>query len=143
VGATRVRSNVAADLRLLGGTGIGREQDPAFANDSPELRRAQAGLDLDAPEERLERAHLNKALEREHDSSVDRHGTAREARPASARHNRDVVVVAPCDGSRDLGGRSRQRDCVGSTLHSATFGCVRQVLGGGLGEHGAGAENGS
>ena len=109
---------------------------------SPELRRAQAGLDLDAPEERLERAHVNKALEREHDSSVDRHGAAREARPASARHNRDVVVVAPCDGSGDLGGRSRQCDCVGAAGQPAAFGLQSaKYAAGGSAKHCARAEN--
>jgi hypothetical protein len=56
VRAAGVRRDVAADLRLLGGAGIGREQQAALARDAPQRPRGDPGLDLDPPELRLERA---------------------------------------------------------------------------------------
>jgi len=50
-----VRRDVAADLRLLGRTGVGWVVQPAFARELRHLGGGAAGLDFHPPEQRVER----------------------------------------------------------------------------------------
>ncbi|OLE01505.1 MAG: hypothetical protein AUG91_01160 [Actinobacteria bacterium 13_1_20CM_4_69_9] len=126
----RVRRDVAADLGLLGRAGIWCEEEPALARHAPHLGRPEAGLDLDAPEERIEGAHAVEPLERQHDSAVERDGTTRIARTAAARNDRHSALVAPGDDLGDFLCRPRQRNRVGATVEPTRLGHVRQVCGG-------------
>src|SRR6185312_8281039 len=128
--AAGVRGDVAADLRLLGGAWIGSEQQTALACDPSQLSGAKSRLDLDAPEERIERADAVETFEREDDSAVERDGAAGITGPAAARHDCDAVRVTPRD---DLGyflccPRERHRICVAD--QAARLGHVDEVGGG-------------
>src|SRR5207237_486040 len=79
---------------LLAGARVRREDESVLAREPAQLPRRDAALDRDTPEERVERAHPAHPLEREH-HTAEGHGAAGEAGPASARDDRDVVLVAP------------------------------------------------
>ena len=139
VRAARVRRDVAADLRLLGGAGVGREEQPALPGETAHARRRHAGVDVGAPEERLEGADAVQPFQREHDAA-QRHGAAGVARPASPRHDRDVALVAPRDDLGDLLGRARERDGVGMPAEAAALGLVDEIAGRDALRHRVGAE---
>ena len=91
--------------------------------------RAQPGLDLDAPEQRIERAHaVSRSSER---TTPPSSGTApRRTRPAAARHDRDPVRVAPGDHLGDLryaAARQHPRDRSGPAPRSCPSGRRRSV----------------
>jgi hypothetical protein len=100
----RVGRDVAADLRLLTGARVGREQQAVLAREPPHVRGAQARLDAHPPAQRLERAHARHPLEAEHHAAVERHRSAGEAGAAPARGDRDIALVAPGEQARDLLG---------------------------------------
>ena len=101
--AARVGGDVAADLRLLGRTGVGREEQAVLAREPAHVGGRHPGLDLHPPEQRVDRADPAQPLERE-DDPAERDRAAREAGAAAARRDRDVVLVAPGDDLRDLLG---------------------------------------
>ena len=119
-----VRRDVAADLRLLSGARVGGEHQPAVARERVHGRRLHARLDMHPPEQRVELPHPVEPVEREHDPAVERHRARRNTRPAAARRDRHVVLVAPCDDGRDLVRARREHDGVGLALHA---GDVRRV----------------
>ncbi len=122
-----VRGDVSADLRLLGGAGIGRKEEAVLARQPADLGRAQPRLDADPPQQWLEVADPRHPLEAQDDAPVQGHGAGRETRAAPARHDRHLVLVAPGHDAGDLRGRRRQRDRVGAALDAAVLGRVRQV----------------
>ena len=97
-----VGGDVAADLRLLGGAGIGRKQQPVLARAAPQVSGDHARLDRAAPQPGIEMSDFFQALEAQDDAAIERDGAAGEAGAAAAGDDRDVVVVAPGDGPRDL-----------------------------------------
>ena len=112
VRAAGVAGDVAADLRDLGGAGVGREAQAALARQPLHVAGRDARLDVHAPEQRVERAHLVQALEADHDAALDRDRAAGEPGAAAARGQRHVVLVAPAHDRGDLvdarqGGRPR------------------------------------
>ena len=123
-----VRGDVAADLRLLGGTGIRRKEQAALSCDATHVRGRDAGLDLHAPDQRIERAHTRKPLEGDDDAAVERNSAARITRTAAARDDGHAVGVAPGD---HLGGflrGLRPGDRVCPSPQAARLGLVREVL---------------
>src|SRR6266550_2541662 len=91
---TSVRGDVAADLRLLGGARIWSKQQAALACDPPQFGSAKPRLDLDAPQERVERTHAVETFEGEDDTAVERHSTGGITRATAARDDCDAVRVA-------------------------------------------------
>ena len=122
-----IRGDVASDLGLLAGTGVGREQEAVLAGEPTDVCGRHPRLDPHPPQQRLDRPHAGETLEPEHDSPVERDGAAREARPAAARDQRDIVLVAPRQCPRDLVGRRRQDDRVRATPDSAALGLVAEI----------------
>ena len=125
--AARVRGDVAADLRLLGGAGIGREEEPVLAGEAAHVRRRDAGFDFHPPEQRIDRADAAQPLEPE-DDAAERHRAAREAGAAATGRDRGVVLVAPGDHLRDLGRGAGEHDGVGAAAEPAGLGRILEVL---------------
>lgn len=107
-----VRGDVAADLRLLACTGIGREEEPGLPDDAPQLRSADPCVDLDAPLERIERTYSSEVLETEHDAAAEPNAASGITRSAAAWHDRNVVAVTPRHYLGDILGRPRERNRV-------------------------------
>jgi hypothetical protein len=126
VRAAGVRRHVAADLRLLGRTGVGREPEAAPARDPAQLGGRHARLGLDPPEQRVEAPHPRHPLGAEDDAAL-RNGPAREAGAAPAGRDRDAARIAVGDDGGDLGGRAGQRDEVGPPLQAAPGRAVAEV----------------
>ena len=122
----RVGGDVAADLRLLGGTGVGREEEAVLAREPAHVRGRDARLGLHPPDERVERADPPHALEAE-DDAAERDRAAREAGAAAAGRDRDALLVAPGDHLRDLLGVPREHDRVGVPAEAARLGRVGEV----------------
>ena len=126
VRAARVGGDVAADLRLLGGTGVGREEEAVLAREPAHVGGRDARLGLHPPDERVERADPPHALEAE-DDAAERDRAAREAGAAAAGRDRDALLVAPGDHLRDLLGVPREHDRVGVPAEAARLGRVGEV----------------
>ena len=127
MGAACVGRNVPADLGLLGGSGIGREEEAVLAGEPSHGGRPHPGLDAHAPEKRLEGSDPVEAFERENDATVQRNGAGREARSPTTGHDGKVVCVAPAQDGRDLLGRLGQRNGVRAPAEPAPLGLVAQV----------------
>ena len=72
VRAAGVAGDVAADLRDLCRARVGREAQAALAREPLDVAGGDARLDVHAPEQRIELAHLVQALETDHDPALDR-----------------------------------------------------------------------
>ena len=127
MGPAGVRRDVATDLRLLGGARVGREEESVLASEPVDGGGADPGLDVDAPQQGVERSHRRHPLQAEDDSTADRDGAAREPGAAAAGHDRHVVRVAPGHHARDLVARPRQRDGIGMSVDPAAIRVVGQV----------------
>ena len=114
-----VARDVAADLRDLGGAGVGREAQAALACQPLHVGGGDARLDVHAPEQRVVRAHLVQALEADHDAALDRDRSAGEPCAAAARGQRHVVLVAPAHDRGDLVDARREDDRVCRSLQAA------------------------
>jgi hypothetical protein len=126
-GPPEVGCDVAADLRLLGRSGIRREEETALADDPAKLSRPEACLYPDAPEEWIERADAREALERDNYSAVERNRPCGEAGPAPAGDECNTTFVAPRD---DLGyflDGLREDHGVGAARDPSRLGLVSQV----------------
>src|SRR5439155_218773 len=110
VRSTRVRGDVAADLRLLSRTRIWRKDEPVLPGGASEIGRPQPCFDADPPEQRVERADARQPLETKHQSSIERDGSAREPGATTARDRRNLVVVAPGEHLADLLCARRNND---------------------------------
>ena len=82
-----VARDVAADLRDLGRARVGREAQAVLAREPLDVAGRDAGLDVHAPEQRVELAHLVQALEADHDAALDRDRAAGEPGAAAARRS--------------------------------------------------------
>ena len=125
-----VRRDIAADLRLVGGAGIGRKEEAVLADDAPEIRRSYTGLDLDPPKQGIERAHVRHSLEGNDDAALDRHGAPRVTRAAASRHDRDPSLVAPRHRGRDLLLPAREANGISVPMQPACLRLVGEVRGG-------------
>ena len=121
-----VGRDVAAELRLLGGAGIGRVVEAVLAREPLHLVRRDAALDLAAPLERLERPDRPQPGEGDDDPAVG-NGAARVAAAAAARGQGHVVLVAPRERADDVVGRPREHDGVGAAAQAAGLRRVEQV----------------
>jgi hypothetical protein len=110
----RVRRDVAADLRLFGCAWVRREVETVLAREAAHVTGANAGLDVDPPEQRVEGTDAGQPLEADDHPAVDRHRSARIAGAASPRDDRRVVLVAPGDDRGNLLGGARKDDRIGS-----------------------------
>ena len=108
-----VAGDVAADLRDLRSTRVGREAQAVLARQPLDVAGGHAGLDVHPPEQRVELPDPVQPLEADHDAALDRDRAAGEAGAAAAGGQRHVVLVAPAQHSRDLVDRRRQDDGVG------------------------------
>jgi hypothetical protein len=70
-GPPGVRGDVAADERRLGRARVRRVQQPVLERQARDVGRPHAGLDLHAPQQRVERAHAPQPVQREHDGVAD------------------------------------------------------------------------
>ena len=77
------------------------------------------GVDVDAPEQRVELPDPVEALEADHDAAGDRDRAAGEPGPAAACRQRHVVLVAPAHQGGDLLGARGEHHRVGRALHAA------------------------
>ena len=109
----RVAGDVAADLRDLRSTRVGREAQPVLARQPLDVTGGHAGLDVHPPEQRVELPDAIETLEADHDAAFDRDRAAGEAGAPAAGRQRHVVLVAPAQHGGHLGGRRRHDDGVG------------------------------
>ena len=107
--------------------GSGANKQAALACDPSQLAGAKPRLDLDAPDERIERAHAVETFEREDDSAVERDGAPGITSPAAARHDCDAVRVTPRDNLGDFLCCPRERHRIRATDQSARLGHVGEV----------------
>ncbi len=121
-----VAGDVAADLRDLGRAGIGREPQAALAREALDVAGRDAGLDVHAPQQRVELAHLVQALEADHDATLDRDRPTGEPGAAAAGSQRRVGLVAPAHDRGDLLDARREDDGVGGPDDAAAH-QIRQV----------------
>ncbi len=119
-----VGRDVAADLRLLGGAGVGREVEPVLAREALHVARGHAGLGVDPPQRGLQFADRAQALQRAHHPAVERHRSTREAGAAAARDQRDVALVAERHHGGHLGGAAGAHDEVGAAVQATAAGGV-------------------
>ncbi len=129
VRATRVRRDVAADLRILRRARVGREEETALAHQTAEVGRPQTGLDLDSPEERIEGVNDPEPIESEDDAARKRHGSAGEAGSTAPRDDRDLPLVAPGDDLGHLVPSARKDDRGGFPCKPAGLGLVMEESG--------------
>ena len=122
-----VGGDIAAELGLLGRAGIGREEQPVLPGAAAEVGGHHTGLDCGAPKLGVEVPGLAQSFEAEHDPAVERDGSAGEPGAATARDDRDVVLVAPAHGPRDRVRVGGQRDRVRPAAEIAALGGVAQV----------------
>ena len=111
VRAAGVRGDVAADLRLLGGARVGREQQAVLAREAPQLARAHARLDVDPPQQRVERAHARHA---------GRARRRRRRRPAPRRRRSPCRRRAARSARRARSTRRRPRATSSASAGSTT-----------------------
>ncbi len=112
-GPACVAGDVAADLRDLGRAGIGREAQTVLSCETLDVAGGDAGLDVHAPEQRVELPHLVQPLEADHDAALDRDratgeaGAAASSRQAGCRAR--STSAAPPRPPRPSTGRRRRR----------------------------------
>ena len=128
--AASVGGDVAAQLGLLGGAGVGWIEEPVLAGAPANVGGDGAGFNRRAPQAGIEVADLGQPLEAEHDPAVERDGAAGEPGATPARDDRHVVLVAPGDGFGDLLRVSRERDRVGPAAQVSALRGVTQVSAG-------------
>jgi hypothetical protein len=115
----RVRRDVAADQRRLGRARVRRVEQPVLERQARDVGRPYAGLDLHAPQQRVERAHAPQPVQAEHDGVGGlRHRPARVPRPTAARHDRHAALVAPGHDRGDLLGVARPYDAGRRAAHA-------------------------
>jgi hypothetical protein len=127
VRAAGVCRDVAADLRLLGRSGIRRKEETVLADDAAKLSRPEACLYPDTPEEWIERTDARDALERDDYSAVERYRPCGEAGPAPAGDDRNTTFVAPRDNLGYFLDVLRQDHGVGAAVDPSRLGLVSQV----------------
>ena len=125
--ATGVRSDVAADLRLLGRPGVRGEEETALSDDAAQLGRPQACLDEDPPEERIERANAREPLEGDDHTTVERHCPGGEARASPTRNDWNTLFVTPPDNPGYFLGTPREHDGVSAAPDTARLGLIGEV----------------
>ncbi len=139
--AAGVAGDVAADLRLLGRAGIGREAKAVLAREPVDLAGRHSGLDVDPPKQRVELADATQTIQAEDDAAVERNRTAGEPGAAASRRDRHIVLVAPGHDARDFFGRGRVHDRIRAAERGAP-GQVGQVVSFGLRDRVCGQDRG-
>ena len=110
MGAAGVLGDVAADRAHLLARRVGRVEEAVGRNRPRHVEVRHAGLDAHPPVGGIDLEDAVHARQADDDALGDRHGSAGEARPRSARDERRPVGAAHPHRGLHLLGRARQDD---------------------------------